>query len=290
MPRVLLLVAVLALVAFALRSMFRAIADLRLNGVERALDGDEPQVPDELAAADDDAGFAWIHERLVDAYAAESEHWALEQVRRIDARLQADVPEAERLETLVLWIPEANAFTMPGRHVYLGRKLMERMPGDEPVALVVAHEMAHHHLGHLDAPAALLSRLPGPLQAIATDLVASSWFMSNAEREAETDAHALNLCLAAGYDGRLCLKAFDVMEEKALDWGDTEAVFGPDAAIEAALADDPEWMVRAREWLLERRRGYPAIRERKARLLAALEEAEAAAVALGDAGAERRHA
>jgi Zn-dependent protease with chaperone function len=277
MPRVLLLVAILVLIAFALRSMLRAVADLRLAGVERALEGEEPRVPEELEA--DDGGFEWIHARLVDAYAAESQPWALEQVRRIDARLQANVPEAERLETLVLWIPEANAFTLPGRHVYLGRKLMERARGDEPVAFIVAHEMAHHHLGHVGTTAALLSKLPGPLQAIATDLVASKWFLSNAEREAETDAHALNLCLAAGYDGRLCLKAFDLMEETTLDWGHTEAVFGPDAAIEAALADDPEWMVRAREWLAERRSGYPAIRERKARLLAALEEAEAAAAA-----------
>jgi Zn-dependent protease with chaperone function len=276
MPRVLLLAAVLALIAFALRSMLRAVVDLRLAALERELDGEELHVPDDIPEDEDD-GFAWIHQRLVDAYAAETHPWALEQVRRIDARLQADVPEAERLETLVLWIPEANAFTMPGRHVYLSRKLLERARGDESIAFIVAHEMAHHHLGHVAGTGALLARLPGPLQAIATDLVASRWFLANAEREAETDAHALNLCLAAGYDGRNCLKAFDMLEEAALDWGNRQAVFGPDAAIEAALADDPEWMVRAREWLYERRSGYPALRERKASLLAALEEAEAAA-------------
>jgi hypothetical protein len=275
-PRVLLLIAILALIAVAIRSMLRAVADLRLTGLERALDGEEPQLAEELEG---DHAFDWIHERLVDAYAAESQPWALELVSRIDARLQAQIDEDERLVTLVLWIPETTAFTMPGRHVYLGRKLLELTRGEEPVAFVVAHELAHHQLGHLHRPAALLARLPGPLQAIATDLVASKWFMSNAEREAETDAHAFNLCLAAGYDGRRCLKAFDVLEEAALDWGDRAAVFGPDAAIEAALADDPEWMVRAREWLYERRSGYPTIRERKARLLAALEEAEAAAAA-----------
>ena len=275
MPRVLLLVAILVLIAFALRSMLRAVADLRLDGAEQALDGEEPRVPDELEA--DDGGFGWIHQRLVDAYAAETQPWALERVRRIDARLQADVPEAERLETLVLWIPEANAFTLPGRTVYFGRKLLERARGDEPVAFIVAHEMAHHHLGHVATTSGPSGRLPNPLQALATYLVASRWFLANAECEAEADAVALNLCLAAGYDARLCLKAFDLLEEAALDWGDTQGVFGPDAAIEAALADDPEWMVRAREWLYERRSGYPAIRERKARLLAALEEAEAAA-------------
>jgi Zn-dependent protease with chaperone function len=278
MPEVVLLLAILAMVAFALRSMLRAVADLRLAGIERALDGEglDPDILEKLAGAE---RFAWIHQRLVDAYAAESEGWALDQVRRIDARLQADVPEAERLETLVLWIPEANAFTFPGRYVYLSRKLMERARGDEPLAFIVAHEMAHHQLGHTERTAALLDRLPEALQDLAADLVASRWFATNAEREAETDAHALNLCLAAGYDPRLCLKAFDQLEENALDWGDRQAVFGPDAAIEAALAGDPEWMVRAREWLYERRSGYPTVRERKARLLAALEEAEAAAAA-----------
>ena len=275
MPRVLLLAAILVLIAFALRSMLRAAADLRLDGLEGVLEGEEPRIPDELDA--DDGGFGWIHQRLVDAYAAETQPWALEQVRRIDARLQANVPEAERLETLVLWIPEANAFTLPGRHVYFGRKLLERARGDEPVAFIIAHEMAHHHLGHVGTPSALADQLPNPLQALATYVVASRWFLANAELEAQTDAVALNLCLAAGYDARKCLKAFDLLEEAALDWGDTQAVFGPDAAIEAALADDPEWMVRAREWLYERRSGYPALRERKARLLAALEEAEAAA-------------
>ena len=275
MPRVFLLVAIIVLVAAALRSMLRALADVHIARLEGALEGEELDVPQE----EPDDLFGWMHERLVNAYAGETQPWALEQVRRIDARLQAGIPEAERLETVILWIPEASAFTMPGRHLYLGRRLLERAQADERLAFIIAHEMAHHHLGHLDAATALFSRLPGPLQAIATDLVSARWFACNAEREAETDAHALNLCLAAGYDARRCLRAFDVLEEVALDWGDREAVFGSDAAIRAALADDPAWVARAREWPLERRRGYPSIRERKARLLAALEEAEAAAAA-----------
>lgn len=281
MPRVLLLVAVLALIVFAVRSMLRAVADLRLGGLERSLGDEDLRVPDDLPEHGEAERFAWIHQRLVEAYAAEREHWALDQVRRVDARLQADVPEGERMETVVLWIPEPTAFTMPGRHVYMGRKLLERARGDDAVAFVVAHEIAHHRLGHLDAPAALLARLPPALQAVATDLVASRWFAVNAEREAETDAHALNLCLAAGYDARRCLEAFDLLEESSLDWGDTEGVFGPDAAIASAVDGDPDWMVRAREWLWERRRGYPAIRERKASLLAAYEQAEAAAAVTG---------
>lgn len=274
MPRVLLLVAILALIAFALRSLLSSVAELRLRALERALGDEELEIPDDMP---EDEDFGWIHQRLVDAYAAEPEGWALDLVRRVDARLQPDVPEAERLETVVLWIPEPTAFTMPGRHVYLGRRLLERARGEEVVAMIVAHEMAHHRLNHLAAPAALLARLPAPLQAVATDLVASRWFAVSAEREAETDAVGLNLCLAAGYDARRCLAAFDLLEDVSLDYGDTEGVFGPDSAIESAVEGHAEWVVRAKEWLWERRRGYPALRERKARLLAAYEEAEAAA-------------
>lgn len=284
MPRILLLIAILALIVFAVRSMLKTIAVQRLAGVERGLEDEELAVPEDLPEGEE-AGFAWLHRRLVDAYAAESEAWALDQVSRVDARLQADVPEAERLETVVLWIPEATAFTFPGRHVYLSRRLQERTRSDEVVAFIVAHEMAHHRLGHLDAPATLLANLPGPLQAIAVDLVSARWFAASAERESETDAHALNLCLAAGYDARRCLAAFDLLEEVSLDWGDREGVFGSDAAIAAAIDGDPEWMIRAKEWMAERRRGYPPLRTRKEPLLAAYEAAEAAAMAEPDAAA-----
>lgn len=272
MPEIILLIAILLLIALAVRSMIGTLAEMHVVGLKRALDGEEPVIPDQ---ADD---YGWIHQRLVDAFDAEREGWALEQVRRIDARLQADVPPAERLETVVLWIPEANAFTMPGRHVYISRRLLERMGGrDEPVAMVIAHEIAHHRLGHVPAQD-LVDRVPAPLRGIAVDLaLASTRVLHGAEREAETDTVALNLCLAAGYDAERCLSAFDIEEEIFLDWGDTEGVFGPDSAIESELAGDPEWIVAAKEWLSQRRRGYPPIRERKERLRAAYLEAAAAA-------------
>jgi hypothetical protein len=271
LAEVILFVAVLALIALAGRSMLRTFADLHLVGLDRALDGEEPDIPQ--ADADD---YGWIHDRLVEAFAAEREGWALDQVRRIDARLQAGVPMAGRLETVILWTPEPGAFTMPGRHVYISRRLLERMAGrDEPVAFVIAHEMAHHRLGHVPAQG-LIDRVPAPLKSIALDLaLTSTRVLHGADREADTDAVALNLCLAAGYDAEGCLRAFDVLEELMLDWGDTEAVFGADSAIQSAVDGDPEWVVEAKEWLCERRRGYPSVRKRKARLLAAYRQAAA---------------
>jgi hypothetical protein len=63
----------------------------------------------------------------------------------------------------------------------------------------------------------------------------------------------------------------------ARDHGDREGVFGSEAAMDAHLDADGEWRVRLLEWLTERRRGYPPLRHRKARLLAAFGEAVAAA-------------
>lgn len=272
MPEFVLVAAVLLLIALAARSMLRSVAEVSAATLRTALEGEEP----DFDVPDDDYG--WIHDRLMAAFGAEREGWALEQVRRIDARLQADVPPAERLESVVLWIPEASAFTMPGRRVYISRRLMERMGGrDEPVAFILAHEMAHHRLGHVPAQD-LIDRAPAPLRGVALDLaIVSTRVLHGAHREAQADAVALNLCLAAGYDAERCLAAFDVLEDVALDWGDREGVFGADAAIASAAAGDPEWVVAAKEWLHERSRGYPPLRERKTRLLDAYREAVAAA-------------
>lgn len=271
MPPVVLLIAILLLIVAAVHSLLRAAAEVRLQGLEHTLRDEDPRVPDELLG---DRPHAWIHERLLDAYACERDGWALDQVRRIDERLQASVPADERLETVILWIPEATAFAMPGRHVYLSRRLIERAMNDDQLAFIVAHEMSHHRLGHLAATAEVLERLPEPARAFAVNLMAvRTHVVRGAEREADTDAHALNLCLAAGYDAYRCVSAFDLLEMLSLDWGDTEGVFGPDAAIEGALNDEPGWLVDLRTWLWERGRGYPSVRERKARLLEAYEQA-----------------
>lgn len=267
--------AVLLLIALAVRSMVRSVAELPLGILKESLDEDEDvQVPDV------DPGHEWIHARLVAAFGAEHDGWAVEQVRRIDARLQASVPLDQRLETVVLWIPEANAFTMPGRHVYVSRRLLERMGGrDEPVALVIAHEMAHHRLGHV-AGQELLDRVPAVMRDFALDLaLVSTRVLHGAERESDTDAAAFGLCLAAGYDARACLRAFDVLEEIALDHGDVEGVTGSASALESEIAGDPEWVVAAKRWLYERRRGYLPLEERKARLVAAHEASAAAKAA-----------
>jgi predicted Zn-dependent protease len=74
----------------------------------------------------------------------------VEKVTRVAQRLQADVEEEKRLRVEVPWIEAFTAFTVPGRYIYVSRRLLELCRSDESVAFLIAHEVAHHRLGHLD--------------------------------------------------------------------------------------------------------------------------------------------
>lgn len=259
LPRVFLVLIVLAVIACGVRQMYLALWMPALRRDE--LEGAEPAVPrddEELESG------AFLHRILTEGFCHEREPWALEQARSVAERLQAGRPPEERLHVEVLWTAEVNAFTAPGRWVYLSRRLMERCLYEDAVAMVVAHEIAHHDLGHLDGVSPLLwmarQRLHGP------------------EDEAQADAHGFNLCLAAGYDPWRALHLFDVLEAHALDVGARSAVFGPEKVIDAALADEPEWKIELLRWVHTRRTGYLPLRERKAALAEAYEAAIANSV------------
>ncbi|HEV2149909.1 MAG TPA: M48 family metalloprotease [Longimicrobiaceae bacterium] len=215
----------------------------------------------------------WLHREIHANALVESHGWAAEQVRRVSARLQAGRPESERLIVEVPWLREANAFTAPGRYVYFSRRLLERCPREEAVAFVIAHEIAHHDLGHLDlfsGWAGRLSRLAGarlmalPFQALERRLYGS-------ERECAADRHGLALCIAAGYHPMRCLGLYDVLEHFALDAKDFEMVYGLDPESDEELSGEAPWTTRARIWAWQRSRGYLPIQDRKAALVRWLE-------------------
>jgi hypothetical protein len=223
---------------------------------------------------DIDAPFdEWLRAKLLDAYGYERENWALDRVRRVMERLARVRAARPPLTAEILWIREVTAFTAPGRYVYLSRRLLERCAGDDPVALVLAHEMAHHHLGHLDTFAGWAAQLP---RVGGSELVAAAFRLlerqvHGPEAEAEADLYALRLCLDAGFHGAACLTLFDILEAEALNWGDVDGVFGPEARLDPSVTGLDAVMGRALAWTSERLRGYLPIRERKARLHAELQ-------------------
>jgi hypothetical protein len=222
----------------------------------------------------------WLHRVLTDAYAHEREAWALERVARVERRLQAGVPADERLKVEVLWIPEVTAFTFPGRYVYLSRRLLERVDSDEPIAFVVAHEMAHHALGHMRSRERWMERLaalPGADVMALLTLEMAEWF-HRPEDERAADEYALRLCADAGYDPRACIRLLAVLETDALDRGQLSAVCGPEPS-DREIDGAPGIADRVRRWVWERERGYPSLLARKERMRDLAAELSAATAA-----------
>jgi hypothetical protein len=264
MMRLFLLMGVAALVGYGIRRLLEWALRVPEDGSSRARwKGEAPPPP-----ADGNAVGEWVHGVVMDAYGAERAGWAPERTERVMERLQQSRPEDARLTAEVLWISDVNAFTAPGRYVYISRRLLERCATDESAALVLAHEIAHHDLGHTDLFGGWMENVPRGLGStlLAGVFQAAAKRCYGPEREADADRHALRLCLAAGYDPGACLKLFDVLEADALDHGDADGVFGPWAAYAPEVDGTARWRSDLEVWMWERARGYPSLRERRAAL------------------------
>jgi Zn-dependent protease with chaperone function len=173
------------------------------------------------------------------------------------------------MECEVLWLSPPIAFTPPGRYVYISRRFIERCTSDAPVAFALAHEMAHHDLGHLNHAdrwiASAFAQAPRLIIVLAVELLAR-WLYSR-ENEFAADSRALDLCHKAGFDLKECLRCFDILSQYALDIRDLDGVYGTDEEIELdpGLETNPlgriytEWRV----WIARHRRSHPCIRERR---------------------------
>ena len=216
----------------------------------------------------------WLHTELVREYAGETEAWATERIARVMARLNAARQDGEPKEAVILWLPRSTAFTFVGRYVYISRRLYERLPSDESVAFILAHEVAHHDCGHLDLYQGLSSWLPRSAAtsylAVLTALLERS--MYSAEKEAQADLYAIQLCLDAGYDGDRCAQFLTILENESLDAGDVDGVFGPENLLDPTDPGRGGVGHQIQRWLWTRARGYLPLRERRERVAAYLRQ------------------
>lgn len=215
----------------------------------------------------------WLHKQIVEDLVVEDAPWAIERIRRVESRLQADRPQADRLTVEIPWQEEATAFTAPGRYIYFARRLYEVCATDEQVAFVVAHEIAHHDLGHValfqgwtDA----IIRLPGA-KLFALFFHGLERLVYGPQTECDADRHGLDLCISAGYEPRRCLELFDILEQRALYIGDLDMVYGPDEKSDDELDENARWTTKARIWAWQKKRGYLPIRDRRQMLIKYLE-------------------
>jgi hypothetical protein len=215
----------------------------------------------------------WVHAQLHRHVTFDRGGWSVERVQRVAERLQAGRNVLDRIYVEVPWLTLRTAFTLPGRYVYFGRRLLELCPDDETAAFVIAHELAHHDLGHMQLfphwMGQLARRWGGEVLALAMAGVERRLY--GPERECDADRRGLELCVAAGYDAKRCLDFFPIMEQIALDARDYDIVFGPDGESDDELSPDAPLLTKVRIWTWQRTRGYLPLRDRHAVLLTFLE-------------------
>ena len=91
----------------------------------------------------------WLHDAIAENAHFEQHGFMPDRVRVAAERLQRTRPAGERFVAEVPWFNAFTAFTAPGRYIYFSRALLERCPHEDSAAFVIAHEIAHHDLGHL---------------------------------------------------------------------------------------------------------------------------------------------
>lgn len=196
-----------------------------------------------------------------------------ERVARAMAALNAARAPLAPMVAEVLWLSAPTAFTLPGSYIYITRRLIERCTSDAPVAFALAHEIAHHDLGHLKRGERWMdTRLADIFVGLALIGIErlARWLHSR-DNELAADAYALDLCRKAGFDLKQCLHCFDIISWYLLDLRDLDGVYGTDEEIEL----DPDLTtgslgrisVKVRLWRARHRRSHPSLHERRRLLL-----------------------
>ncbi|MEO7456735.1 MAG: M48 family metalloprotease [Gemmatimonadaceae bacterium] len=219
----------------------------------------------ERPSAFDDDMYAELHAELLDEFGFETETWVDERLGRVMARLNAVRTDGVPLTAHCLAMRASTAFTTPGTHIYIARVLLERLASDETTAFVLAHEVAHHDLRHLDLFQGWADVLPrGTFGSLAAGVYRRmSHRMYGPTRESQADQYAVELCLDAGYDGAKVLHAFDILENESLNRGDIDGVFGPENLLDPTDPGQGGTVFEVQRWLWSHARRYLPLRERR---------------------------
>lgn len=212
----------------------------------------------------------WLYAQVAENAHIENVGFMPDRVRSVTERLQAGRPEHLRLTTVVPWLRSFTAFTAPGRYIYFSRKLLEHCPTEETAAFVIAHEIAHHDLGHLALFTGPFARHAARLDAGRLAVLFFRMLQRRIYRpdwELDADRRGLDLCHQAGFDLDKCVHVFHILKTHALYHGDHGAVYGLDTESDQELSAEAGLMTKARIWLYTRQRGYLPIQDRRAELV-----------------------
>ncbi|MDB4956259.1 MAG: hypothetical protein JWO36_3828 [Myxococcales bacterium] len=180
-----------------------------------------------------------LRDEIEREYVVERKGWAAQRALRVTDRLQRGLAAGEPLDTLIVWWSEHSAFTTFGRTIYISRRLFERLPDDEAAAFVIAHEIAHHRLGHIP------KHIPSKLLPAHLVLAMIERLLCSPRHESDADKLAIELCISAGYDPERCIVALDILSLVSLDYGDVDGVLGSEQRRSHPALNDRIAAVRA---------------------------------------------
>jgi len=221
-----------------------------------------------------------IHSILLGQFGLASRDFSHERVARAMTALDAVRTPLPPMVAEILWLPPPTAFTLPGQYIYITRRFIERCRSDDPVAFVLAHEIAHHDLGHLSRAErwvdSALAHIPAALVVLALERL-TRWLHSR-DNELAADAYALDLCQRAGFEPKRCIQCFDILGWYLLDFHDLDGVYGTDEEMEL----DPDratnligrLSIELRLWGARHRRSHPSLHERRKNLLSRIASAD----------------
>lgn len=146
-----------------------------------------------------------------------------ERVRRIGRALVESMPaRAYPYQFTALEVPEFNAFCLPGGFMYVYEGLLTKLPDDDAVAFVLAHEITHAAHRHwrrmvekMKGPALLAALATAALGAgdvadMAATLVGAQY---SREQESDADTGGVRLMCSAGYDPTGAVTAAQAMAD-----------------------------------------------------------------------------
>jgi len=221
-----------------------------------------------------------IHSILLGQFGLASRDFSHERVARAMTALDAVRTPLPPMVAEILWLPPPTAFTLPGQYIYITRRFIERCRSDDPVAFVLAHEIAHHDLGHLSRAErwvdSALAHIPAALVVLALERL-TRWLHSR-DNELAADAYALDLCQRAGFEPKRCIQCFDILGWYLLDFHGLDGVYGTDEEMEL----DPDratnligrLSIELRLWGARHRRSHPSLHERRKNLLSRIASAD----------------
>ncbi|MDB2438893.1 M48 family metallopeptidase [Hellea sp.] len=214
-----------------------------------------------------------IYGALSEQCIIETEKWAIERIENIMRKFENSCELKKDYKVIIPWLNEFTAFTTPGDYIFFARKLFQECSTEAMAAFVIAHEISHHKLGHLDKfPETFSENKKAEIQIfIASIYRAVESRIHGPEQECDADRLAIEMCILAGYNPFECLKLFDKLEKIALDKRAFGAVFGPDESDDELLPDAPT-VTKVKIWLYQRRLGYLPIRDRRQMILHHLAE------------------